>query len=92
MTESNGVPKVFTPDQVAKILGRSTSTVRAWIKARAMKARCVSKSLNTSLRPRYVITAESLNEFLQSEPTEAVASVSRTSRRRDDDYIKFYEE
>ena len=82
----NGLPKVFTVDQVAECLQVSRETVEMWIRGRELKA--MNASLDPgSRRPRLRITESQLAEFVQSrsigqKPPRAANRVKPIFKRR----------
>lgn len=62
-----GVPHLFKPDEAAPLLRVSGRTVRRWVKEGKLAA---------IKQPggRVLITAEAIAEYIDRDPTEAVAS------------------
>lgn len=86
--DDNGATlEVLTPPQVAKEIGRSPATVRAWCAA-GLLGRDV-RQLNSE-RPLYSITREELREFLKSGKAENKPRAKRNRRGKDPDVIEFF--
>lgn len=80
--EMSNLPKpsltVFSVPDVASVLGVNREKIRAWIRAGLLKAINVS----AGPRPRWRISQQALDEFLESRTSKPAARATR--RRRTD--------
>lgn len=69
----DGPGELLSPADVAAMMGVSEDKVNGWCSAGFLKA----ANVNNGSRPRWIITRDKLNEFLESRQSEPAASEPR---------------
>lgn len=79
---------MLTPPQVAKRLGVTHDKILVWIHRGEMRA--VDVSTTRGGRPRYRVSEEDLEDFLDRRAVTPPPSKQRRSRRSQGDVIEFF--